>query len=148
MRRLAFKLPTVLQINASYAILFHEDGVSEFTSLVGAHNYEVFDFLPEHPSRRIWALVDSKPSLLQPADIFQDGSSFFVVDAVYPRSEHNWLKKVGHDCFYMKPWSLSEVLQAYVGLVSRGSRRSRYPQSPIFRWLPHRTSTSALARKV
>lgn len=33
MRRLALKLPTVLQIDSSYAILFHKGGVSELTHL-------------------------------------------------------------------------------------------------------------------
>jgi len=71
--------------------------------------------------RRIWALVDSSPVLPKPAPIFQDESPFFVVNAASPRSEYlDWLNKVGPRRFYMSPWSISEVLQAYVDLVSVG----------------------------
>jgi len=71
--------------------------------------------------RRIWALVDSSPILPKPAPIFQDESPFFVVNAVSPRSEYlDWLNKVGPRRFYMSPWSISEVLQAYVDIVSVG----------------------------
>ena len=131
MCRLALGLPTALQIDKSYAILFHEDGVFEFQDLMTCLDYNALD-LHECPSRRIWALVDSGPRLPEPAGIFMDGILFFVVDAVSPRSKHlKWLKKLGHRRFYMEPWSLSEVIQAYVDVVPRSSHCSHYPQSPI-----------------
>jgi len=122
MRRLALRLPTVLQIQSSYAILFHEHGVSEFMDLENQVLYSSLVFPPSRYSSRIWVLVDSNPQLPEPAGIFKYSSPFFVVDAVSPGSDHlEWLKKNGHEYFYMGPWSISEILQAYVDMVPRGS---------------------------
>ena len=128
MRRLALKLPTALQIHSSYAILFHEGGVSEFAHAEIHPDYRSLMVLSKRPSRRIWALVDTNANLPEPASIFKHASPFFVVDAVPHRSDRlRWINKIGHDYFYMKPWSDLEVLQAYVDLVSGNSRHSHSP---------------------
>lgn len=132
MRRLALKLPTALQICNSYAVLFHEGGISEFTHTDYHPDYDPLMRLSKHPSRRIWVLVDSGPDLLKPFDIFKLSSPFFVVDVVPHRFNHlSWLNKIGHEYFYMKPWSDSEILQACVYLASGGSRHSDPSQSPV-----------------
>ena len=126
MCRLALELPTAFQIRKSHAILFHGRGVFEFRDLISSIHYGALNFPHEYPSHRIWALVDSNPQLLEPAGIFMDGNVFFVVGAVSPCSKHlQWLKKLGHEEFYMEPWSLSEVIQAYVDLDPVGSCRIR-----------------------
>ena len=79
---LALGLPTALQVDNSYAILFHGGGVSEFTYLTSRPNYRALRFPPEHRSCRIWALVDSNTLLPESADIFMHDTPFFVVDAV------------------------------------------------------------------
>lgn len=122
MGRLALKLPTALQIHRSYAILFHEGGVSEFTHLEAHSDYGSLTHLSKRRSRRIWALIDLNPDLLEPASIFKRPSPFFAVNAVPSRSDNLcWLKKISHDYFYMKPWSNSEALQACVDPTSRHS---------------------------
>ena len=125
-RRLGLQLPTALQINRSYAILFHQGGVFEFTHLDWHPGYDVLFFPPDARPSRIWALFDSNPLLPEPASIFRYFSAFFVVDAAPPCSHYtDWLSKVGYEEFYMKTWTFSEVIKAYVGLASSGSRRSR-----------------------
>lgn len=115
MCRLALGLPTALQVDHSFAILFHEDGVSELTHLDNQSPYLAFNRRSKDRHNRIWALVDSNESLPRPADIFIHSSPFFVVNVVSPRSDHlGWLQKNRYDQFHMKPWSGSEVLQAYV----------------------------------
>jgi len=122
MCRLALKLPTALQIDDSYAILFHKAGVFEFNHLMDHNDYDTLATLSKDPSNRIWALIDSNSNLLEPAKLFKYSPPFFIVDSVSPRSGHlEWLKKLSHEYFYMKSWSDSEVLQVYVDLVSAGS---------------------------
>ena len=133
-RRLAFRLPTVLQVHKDYAILFHGNGVSQFahpddprfcdalTCPSGDDPEQIDD-----SSKRVWALVDTNTLLLEPAGIFKYPGSFFVVNATSLR--FNWLDKVGHNKFYMKPWSLSEILQVYDYPVSRGPKNSCFLQS-------------------
>ena len=68
-------------------------------------------------SGRIWALVDSNQDLAKPTGVFSTGRVFFVIQAASPRPQRvQWLERVDSQYFYMKGWSLSEVLQAYVGL--------------------------------
>jgi hypothetical protein len=142
MRRLALRLPTVLQINESYAVLFHSGGVSEFTDLIGHPDYHTLNPSREKSSR-IWVLIDSNPRLLKPADIFQYSTPLFVVDAISGRSGRlGWLKKIRRTDFYMRTWSMSEVIQAYVNLTLGRSHRSHSLQSPVpWRKPPLRTST-------
>lgn len=131
MRRLALKLPTAFQVDSAYAILFHDGGVSEFTYLDDHPDYLLLWFPPNEDSRRIWVLIDSSPSFLEPAPIFRYDSPFFIVHAT-PSSHHlRWLLKIGHVLFFMKPWSVSEIIQACVGLASKGSQCSCFPQLSI-----------------
>ena len=44
MCRLALQLPTVLQVDSSYAILFHGDGISELTHLNGHPDYRAIGY--------------------------------------------------------------------------------------------------------
>ena len=120
MVRLMLGLPTALQVGNSYAILFHDGGVSEFKFLTRHPDYRALRFPPEHCSRRIWVLGDSNSLLPEPASIFGYNAPIFVLDAASPRSKHlRWLDKVGHQKFYVKPWTISEVLQTDVGLFPR-----------------------------
>lgn len=133
MRRLAFKLPTVLQIRSSHAILFHKGGVSKLARNRIDPDYKPLTLLSKTPSKRIWALINSGPELLEPSSIFTHFSPFFVVHVASPHSRHlDWVNKIGHEYFYMKSWSDMEVLQAcVVHLASGGARHSHCPQSPI-----------------
>jgi len=120
MRRLALKLPTVLQIYHSYAILFHKDGILELTRLGDRMSYLALEGL----SSPIWALIDSD---LEPAPVFKYQSPFFLVYMMPLHSKHlGWLDKLAPRMFYMTPWSISEVLQAYVDLTSRGPQHSHF----------------------
>jgi len=116
LRRLALKLPTVLQIRSSYALLFHEGGVKEFQ--LGAYGYNELES-EMGPLGRIWALVDFNDDLIKPSSVFKDGP-FFVVLAAPPRpSCTDWARGRAFRFFYMKPWSFSEALQVYVNLPLR-----------------------------
>ena len=118
-RRLVFKLPTAWQIREDCVLLFHETGVHEFKL---PKSNEIYGRLPSSGDSKIWALVDSNQSLEVPAGVFIHGPPFFVVEAASPRSPRlQWLKKVNYEPFYMKRWTFSEVLQAYVDPSYRGS---------------------------
>ena len=121
MRRLALRLPTVLQLEGPDPFLFHEGGVSKLTDLQG-YCYQR-KLKQDDKSNRIWALVASP----EPANIFKSSSPFFVVLVACPLSNHQrWLNKIRYRVFYMKPWSISEVLQAYVDLDTAGSQHSLF----------------------
>jgi len=115
MRRLALGLPTVLQVDSSYAILFHDCGIFSLKHSVDYHDYSELKFPPEARPGRIWALVDSNPAPSGAAtNIFKPCLSFFVVDTASPTSDHlGWHEKTSYEKFYMKPWSIAEVIQAY-----------------------------------
>jgi len=114
MRRLALRLPTALQLNASYAILFHECGVSRFPlDSLDYDDYRGLKLPPGARPGRIWALIDSNLTLPKPADVFIHNSPFSVVNAASPTSDNlGWLEKTRYEKFYMNPWSVSEVIQA------------------------------------
>ena len=129
MRRLTLKLPTVLQIHRSSAILFYEGGVAELTDREVAFSYrELVSSLGRQNlgQRRIWAIVDLGPQLQEPTGIFTLGSPFFVVNGMSPGSKQEWHRKVHRRRFFMKPWSISEMLQAYVGLAPGAPQCSRF----------------------
>lgn len=85
LRRLALKLPTALQIGATYNFLKSAD-----------------------PLGRIWAL---NRQLLEPDLVFQEGP-FFVLQASSPcPGRHDWTKRVRTQFFYVEPWAFAEVLQ-------------------------------------
>ena len=123
MRRLALQLPTALQYDSSgKVVLFHEGGVSQLLNLDDTLSVKGLRFPPHSPAR-IWALVDSNDRLIEPAPIFRTRGPFFVVESTSPRQPHlKWPKKVPSRRFYMKTWTFSEVIKAYVTLPSRGSQ--------------------------
>ena len=122
MHRLALRLPTALQIRKGHAILFHEGGVSQFSAPDDNLRYPGLRFEPEDRSKRIWALIDTNQSLLEPAEIFRISSSFFVVNAVSPRAQStDWFRKSLFQNFYMNPWSVLGILQGYVDPAPRVS---------------------------
>ena len=121
MKRLSLKLPTALQVGNGYAILFHDGGTSQFASVTEAIYYIRLRF--DDPSSRIWALVDSNNDLLEPAPIFRVRGPFFVIEAASRWNSFEWAKKVYRRHFYMKTWTFSEVLQAYV-TPAQGSQHS------------------------
>ena len=130
-RRLALGLPTALQISRDYALMFHEGGVCQFTDL---ENDKAYDSLMSPGPGRIWTLVDSNQDLAKPTGVFSTGRVFFVVQAASPRPQRvQWLERVDSQYFYMKGWSLSEVIQAYVGLPHGSSRCSDFLQ-PLVPW--------------
>jgi hypothetical protein len=117
-RRLAYELPTVLQVDQDQVILFHEGGTIELTQPKARGQYSALRSTSSMPLGRIWALVDTNPRLSIPASIVADNSRFYVVDAVSVGSgDLEWVKKVGYEFFYQKPWSPEEILQAYVGIL-------------------------------
>ena len=125
-RRLALGLPTALQISPDCALLFHEDGVCQFTYL---EPNEVYGPLTSPGPGRIWALVASSRALTQPAGVFGNGAPFFVIESASPRRSHlQWLQGADSQYFYMKRWSFPEVLQAYVDLPHGCSQQSRFLQ--------------------
>ena len=114
MLRLSLELPTVLQVEAGSAILFHEGGVSQFRHLDMIEPYVDFESSSGGPGR-IWALIDANENLAEPAPIFRSNTPFFVVEAASPRPKRfEWARKSPYQMFYMKIWTFSEVLRAYV----------------------------------
>jgi hypothetical protein len=112
MRRLALRLPTVLQIHPDHGFLFYEGGVCRFTYLDCAGFYLALCYLD-----RIWVLVDSNQDLAKPAETFNFRMPFFVVQAAAPRAPCiKWIRKVKVKQYTMNRWTFSEVLQAYVDL--------------------------------
>ena len=140
MRRLALKLPTALQVEEEHAMLFHDGGTSQFTSLASAVRYMGLEF--DDPSSRIWALVDSSQLLSEPAPIFRASGPFFVVEAASRRSCFEWAERVHHRYFYMKTWTFSEVLQVYVASCPK-VYRSRFLQPSV-----HGTLTGRPSRRI
>jgi len=121
MRRLVLRLPTALQVREGEAILFHEHGVSRFEFINNNIPYLSLR-VPHYSTGRIWALVDSSQTVVKPAPLFQYGSPFLVVEAAPPfQPRLEWTKKVISQYFYMKLWTFSEVLQAYVTPPSGGA---------------------------
>lgn len=111
MRRLALKLPTVLQVNERRAIFFHEGGTSQFLDLEDTEAYTGLKF--NETSSRIWVLIYSN-QVSKPAPMFHTGRSFFVIQAGSRHQDFHWARKVCFEYFCMKTWSLSEVLRASV----------------------------------
>ncbi len=110
-RRLTLRLPTALQIRPDEALLFHEGGTSIFQDLIDNGSYLGLE--SANPQSKIWVLVDSNESLEKLAGVFRMGRPFFVLQVASRGDPFEWAKKVYFDRFYMKTWTLSEVLQAY-----------------------------------
>jgi hypothetical protein len=108
-------LPTALQVHRNHVILFHEGGASKLTQHEELGPYGVLKPASSTPPERIWALVDTNRNLLGPAPAIAEKSRFFVVNAVSVGSgQLEWVKKVVSARFYMAPWPVAEILQAYV----------------------------------
>jgi hypothetical protein len=79
-RRLALGLPTALQLDNPYALIFHQGGVSKFGNPSDPLAYHALAFpYGEHP-KRIWALIDTDSWRREPADVFNCDGPFFVVN--------------------------------------------------------------------
>ena len=115
-RRLALGLPTALQVRKDHAVLFHEGGTSIFLELSDVIPYLVPFKPPPHTPGKIWALIDSNRFLPEPVEIFMRLRPFFTVEAVSPYQPGHieWSQSFPSDCFYMRPWDLSEIIQASV----------------------------------
>jgi hypothetical protein len=108
LRRLAAGLPTGLQIDTGYSLLFWKGGVFEFGEQEYSTSYMDLDGTGD-PLSRIWVLVDLNPKLTQPAGAFSDCGPFFVVVAASPHP--GWTMRTISYAFFMKRWIFSEVLQ-------------------------------------
>lgn len=123
--RLVLELPTILQVTPFFVVLFHEGGVTQLTDLDNVDQYSAIRFPKDQRFLRIWVLIDLNPSNLEPAPIFRYGSPFFLVCTTSPHSRNtDWLDKLVVERFYMKPWSILEVIQAYVDLTFGGLQHS------------------------
>ena len=110
MLRLSLELPTVLQVEAGSAILFHEGGISQFR-----HLNMIEPYVDLKSSSGGLGSIDANDSLTEPASIFRRKTPFFVVEAASSRPKcFEWARKMNSRSLYMKTWSFSEVLQAYV----------------------------------
>jgi hypothetical protein len=140
MRRLALGLPTVLQLNHHPPLLFHEHGVCRFARPMDRLGSNVSS------ADKIWALVDSNRYAAGPATVLQS-EHFFVVEAVpFSPPYLQWMDDRTACCFFMKQWSFSEVLQAYVEIYPNCPQHSSILQSHV-PWVrpPHGTSTLVFA---
>ena len=133
MRRLALKLPTVLQVNEHRAILFHEGGTSQFLDLEDTEAYAGLRF--DEPSSRIWVLIYSN-QVSEPAPIFHAGRSFFIIQAASRYRDFHWARKVCFEYFCMKTWPLSEVLRASVIPPPEVHNTHAFCSSPFFHSCP------------
>jgi len=107
-RCLALGLPTASRIGQSYALLFHEGGVCQFTD--PGRSYLL---LGEFGLLSIRPLEHS--ALTDPSSLLK---RCLPVSHVSSGSRNSY--------FYMEGWSFSEIPHAYVG---RPHGRSHYPQS-------------------
>ena len=120
-RRLMLQLPTVFQAGTTpHPILFHKNGVYEYTQPHDPYLFGALFSPAEDPSCRIWSLFDQSLEAPEPAGLLTSTASpFFIVQAAFPRSAYDdWHKKLGPEIFYMKPWCFSELIQVYVDTTS------------------------------
>ena len=90
--------------------------MKEFADLHSPAAYSPLGPGDDGPLGKIWALVASDWHVREPAYIFQKGR-FFVVEAAPPGPTlRRWTRKHRCEDFYIRPWSFSEVLQAYANL--------------------------------
>ena len=119
----------MLQINEESVLLFHKNGVHQFKH---PRPTEIYTPLLSSDDSKIWALIDRNQNLEVPAAVLTNGPPFFIVQAASPRSKpHQWHRKVDTETFYMKRWTFSEVLQAYVDL-SLGTHNTHIFRSRSF----------------
>src|SRR5216684_2048546 len=111
LRRLTLRLPTALQIFPDEAVLFHEGGTAFFQNLTDSSTYLGLEFA--NPQSKIWVLVDSNNALDEPTGVFRMGRPFFVLQIASRETGLDCANKFYFDRFYMRTWTLAEVLQAY-----------------------------------
>ena len=114
LRRLEHRLPTVLQVCGPDLILLCESGVYELMQPGRPQRYVKLAFL-EDSTQKIWALFKPNPAIPQPAAVLMMPTSpFFVVQTNSPNSRYqDWHKTFCSRSFYMRPWSLLELIQWY-----------------------------------
>ena len=107
--RLLLHQPTLFQCENDSIVLFDENGISRLSHKA---------LLTQSPTSATWALVDANQSVLRSAQmLLRDGSPFFTVIASSPWSPR-W-KEMAHyrppfKLWFMKPFTLEELIQAYV----------------------------------
>ncbi len=121
-KRLFEEKRTILQISPQYFLFFNADGVEVLftSSLEGLFLDPQFE-----KYRNTWALIDISVHLESPAEVLsKDNSPFFLVVASSPRpSRLRELNKYARPSTYwfMKPFTLAELIQASVFLSSISS---------------------------
>ena len=115
-KRLLEKKPTVLQYKPNVVFIFNDKGLHARP----ASSYYEPDLSGYQGT---WALVDMNEKITQPADFIQS-SKFFLVMASSP-TPSRWynvqMYKAPVTLWFMKPFSLVELLQASVFLASNSS---------------------------
>jgi hypothetical protein len=104
-------LPTVYQSRPDYLYFFSEDGVFETYCGSGVKATDLRRQIPEST----WCLIDSNRSLMDVPTFITDLGRF-IVQASSPRAGRvAWKDKSNRSViqYYMKPWSLSEILAGY-----------------------------------
>ncbi|THH29214.1 hypothetical protein EUX98_g4970 [Antrodiella citrinella] len=100
--RLAAGLPTVLIDQADYMTLFIDGKVYS----IPMAPLRIIEFFPRH----LWILFDSNHDVFTPRSRLL-GSYLFLVQAASPRNERiAWRKKSSIHLWYMKTWTLVELL--------------------------------------
>ena len=82
----------------------------------GVRKIAAKDFEPDSVTEEYWCMVDSNPELVTvPPDLLKVRS--FIIQSASPRVERTtWTEKYAHLCmrFFMKEWSLPELIVGYV----------------------------------
>ena len=129
-KRLLEQKPTALQNEASNVLLFDANGVKAISPATHIHpESEVF--------KGVWALVDINPDVEDPARIFGADSPFFLIMASSPmasRWQRAWRYRAPIDFWFMKTFTLSELIQASVSSL------------PAFRLVTYVISQSSTSR--
>lgn len=110
--RLLERKPTVLQNNSKDIFVFDDKGCHVVEASSRQYSYRI-------GHEDTWALVDLGEQVATPADVIID-SSFFLVMACSPQPIR-WKKVVRYRApaalWFMKPFSLAELIQASVFLA-------------------------------
>jgi len=115
-KRLLDKKPTVFQNHSDYVLLFNNDGFQ-------VEQASLFMDPGQSAHQDTWALVDMSPWVEELA-VFIQSSPFFTVIASSPKASRwdNIMRYRGPVAFwFMKPFSLAELIQASVFLASISS---------------------------
>ncbi|KAH8109926.1 hypothetical protein DFH11DRAFT_1623885, partial [Phellopilus nigrolimitatus] len=98
--------PTVLQTQPENLYILNDEGVFRVDCPIRASLNVFQDFLP----RSTWCLVDSTLHMKGVSAVAL-GLQLFIVQAASPRKDHlKWLKKSSASKYFMKPWTLSELI--------------------------------------